>query len=323
MQCPSCTAVLPEEDVFCEVCGQRIAPAEPSEPAACPCGASAEEIGDDGFCGRCGHRARRPEDDHREVVLSPDCAGGSDRGLKHSRNEDRFAMQQAGGGYAMAVCDGVSSSKESELASFTVAENMSAMLAAALKSGALKDPENTMRNAIADSESKIMRILPSQWEHEPPSTTVVAALVAGMEATIAWVGDSRAYWISKAGSRALTKDHSWMNEVVADGEMTREQAEKSPKAHAITRWLGADAGENAKADVVRFAIPGPGYLLLCSDGLWNYAPEPEQLARLLYEAEAKAIEAIALVRSLIDFACMQGGHDNITAILLRVEAKRG
>jgi serine/threonine protein phosphatase PrpC len=147
----------------------------------------------------------------------------------------------------------------------------------------------------------------------PPSTTIVAAMVVDGTATLGWVGDSRAYWIADGTGRQLTSDHSWMNSVVSAGEMTPEQAARDPQAHAITRWLGADAGENSRADILHFPISAPGCLLLCTDGLWNYAPDPRQLAQLI-----QAPDALAAARSLVEFAIAQGGHDNITAILLRV-----
>ena len=128
MECPFCTTTLPDDDVFCEACGkplgQRVEQASPA--VCCPnCGAPPDEIADDGYCDRCGHLARRPASDHVEIALSPDFAGVSDRGRKHQRNEDRFAIGQAGDGYIMVVCDGVSSSTQSELASSAVAEHVS------------------------------------------------------------------------------------------------------------------------------------------------------------------------------------------------------
>jgi serine/threonine protein phosphatase PrpC len=318
MQCPRCAAALPDDDLFCETCGVRLGPSGelPAEPAVCACGAPASEIDDDGFCSRCGHRARRPATDHIETVLSPVFAAVSDRGLKHSRNEDRFGIRQ-NSGCACVVCDGVSSSRESELASSAVSETVADVLHAALQKGTISDTEAAMRRAIAAGEATLAAHPAHDANDNPPSTTVVAALVADETVTVGWVGDSRAYWIGAEGARQLTSDHSWMNAVVSAGEMTVEEAEKSPQAHAITRWLGADAGENSAADTAQFRIPGPGILLLCTDGLWNYAASPEAMARLVQEADGAGEDALAVARKLIEFAITQGGQDNITAIVLR------
>jgi serine/threonine protein phosphatase PrpC len=318
MECPYCTASLPDEDAFCEECGKPVHPpvAQPAPAASCPsCGAPPDEIAEDGYCDRCGHLARRPASDHVELVLSPDFVGVSDRGLKHQRNEDRFGMRQAGVGYVLVVCDGVSSSTQSELASSAVAEHVSQALESVLLRHSASSPERNMRVAIQEAQDALAAAT-AAGQSDPPSTTVVAALVNGVDVTIGWAGDSRAYWIAAGGeAQQLTADHSWMNEAVAAGVVSLEEASHSPNAHGITRWLGADAGDNARADVVHFRIPGPGYLLLCTDGLWNYAEDPAELCRLLEGAGSDP--PLDITRRLIDFANAQGGHDNITAVLLR------
>ncbi|MGA2597621.1 MAG: protein phosphatase 2C domain-containing protein [Bryobacteraceae bacterium] len=321
MQCPRCEAALPDDDLFCESCGTRLSSI--AEPAVCACGAAASEIDEDGFCSRCGHRARRPASDRMETALSPVYAAVSDRGLKHARNEDRFGIEEGGGGYACVVCDGVSSSRESELAASAVAGKVAESLARALKNGAISNREAIMRRAIAAGEAALAAHPARDAEDNPPSTTVVAAFVADGLATFGWVGDSRAYWIGTDGARQLTSDHSWVNTVVAAGELTAEEAEKSPQAHAITRWLGADAGENSAADTAQFTIPGAGILLLCTDGLWNYAATPAEMARIVHDAAGDGQEALAVARKLIEFGIAQGGHDNITAIVLRYEPRKG
>jgi serine/threonine protein phosphatase PrpC len=318
MQCPQCADELPDDDMFCEACGAPLSSS--AEPPACSCGARASEIDDDGYCSRCGRRARRPVTDHMEMALSVSCAAVSDRGLKHARNEDRFGVRQSGDGYALVVCDGVSSSRDSEQASSAVADVVSEILADALQSGPIVDGERAMRQAIAAGESALAAHPVRGGDDNPPSTTAVAALVADGWVTVGWVGDSRAYWIGPGGVRQLTSDHSWMNSVVSSGEMTAEEAAQRPEAHSITRWLGADAGENALADTAHFPMAGPGVLLLCTDGLWNYAATPEAIAERVHEANRDGAEALTVARDLVAFANSQGGHDNITAIVLRCGA---
>jgi serine/threonine protein phosphatase PrpC len=253
-----------------------------------------------------------------EVVLSPACAAVSDRGLKHPHNEDRFGIQQAGAGYALVVCDGVSASRDSELASAAVAERVSEWLAKALQNGAIRDRQSVMRQAIA-AGAAVLADHPARDESDnPPSTTVVAALVKDGHVTVGWVGDSRAYWIGPGGGQQLTHDHSWMNTVISSGEMTAEEAAQHAQAHAITRWLGADAGENSTADTAQFPIQPPGVLLLCTDGLWNYAPSSEAIAQVVHQSHRNGADALAVSRSLVEFANAQGGQDNITAIVLDV-----
>jgi len=88
----------------------------------------------------------------------------------------------------------------------------------------------------------------------------------------------------------------------------------SPQAHVITRWLGADLPEPVP-HVVSFTPPGPGALLVCSDGLWNYRPEAAGLAALLALPSALG-DPLAAASSLVRFAVEAGGMDNITVALI-------
>jgi len=98
----------------------------------------------------------------------------------------------------------------------------------------------------------------------------------------------------------------------------REEAETGPHAHSITRWLGRDAPDDLTPHLTTLAAT-PGWLLVCSDGLWNYRSEAEGLRALLRESLARVGDAPAdLARALVDFANEQGGRDNITVALARL-----
>jgi serine/threonine protein phosphatase PrpC len=152
----------------------------------------------------------------------------------------------------------------------------------------------------------------------PPSCTFVAAVVDSGRVVVGSVGDSRAYWLPDAGPpQALTTDDSWAAEQMATG-VPREVAETGPKAHAITRWLGVDAPDHTPRQT-GLTISAPGWLLLCSDGLWNYCSPAEDLADLVRAtAAATAGEPLATASALVDWANDQGGHDNITVALARL-----
>jgi serine/threonine protein phosphatase PrpC len=321
MLCPACSAEVPEDDSFCEACGTRVRAAL-AQTGGCACGADAEEIDEEGFCQGCGKRVRRPASDHIEQAISAAFAAVSDRGVKHDRNEDRCAIAEGesgfGVGHAMVVCDGVSGSRKSEVASAAVSEGVLASLVEAMRYGVL-DASAAMSAAIKAGMAELASRIAKATANDPPSTTVVAAMVLDGHVTVGWVGDSRAYWFDATGARQLTEDHSWINAVVAEGAMSAEQAEKSPLAHGITRWIGVDAGENAEADIVGFAVQGPGTLLLCSDGLWNYAQRPEAMAETLHQASANGEDALGTARRLVEFAIEKGGHDNITVAVMRLD----
>jgi serine/threonine protein phosphatase PrpC len=130
---------------------------------------------------------------------------------------------------------------------------------------------------------------------DTPACTYVSAVVTD-KVTIGWLGDSRAYWLDeRGGSVALTDD---------DAEFG---------SHAISAWLGADSGEPAPHTTV-FEPDGPGVVLLCSDGLWNYVDDPAELTALAFPdaPEAPFRAADRLVQKALD----SGGHDNVTVVLI-------
>jgi serine/threonine protein phosphatase PrpC len=273
----------------------------------------------DGFCSTCGYERVAPPGDYVEVVVSRRLAGVSDRGNIHPHNEDALALASDTSGDILVVCDGVSSSQHpAEAAAAAARATCAALLAGAGSTNG--DAQGLMEQAIRAAHAEVLAIPYSQTERDdPPETTIVAALRQGGRVTLGWVGDSRAYLIDSNGARLLTEDHSWVNEVVAAGLMTLAEALRSPQAHHITRTLGGPVGPSATGDepsVLTLNVPmEQGHLLLCTDGLWNYAQEPEQLARLLQRPPVGA-DALSVARVLIGFARSTRGHDNITAAVL-------
>jgi serine/threonine protein phosphatase PrpC len=151
------------------------------------------------------------------------------------------------------------------------------------------------RQAVREADRAVSDLEREADHGNPPACTYVSAVV-GADVTVAWLGDSRAYWLDERGTaRALTRDDA------AEG------------SHAIEAWLGADSGA-PEPHLIRFTPDGPGVVLVCSDGLWNYVEKAAELAAIaLPEALANPFGAAErLVRRALD----DGGHDNITAVLV-------
>jgi serine/threonine protein phosphatase PrpC len=325
MRCGACGLEQVEGNRFCEDCGASLAPAAGAgraAGAACPeCGAGAETADADGFCSRCGHERPAPERDRIEISLGPHLAGVSDRGKHHPRNEDFFALAADAHGDVLVVCDGVSSSQSPDVAAATAATTASAALDEALRSGGLSAPA-AVAAALRAADSALAA-LPRPWGNgqDPPETTIVLALRQQRALTVGWVGDSRAYLAGPGGGCLLTEDHSWVNEVVAAGLMTRARAVRAPQAHCVTRTLGGPVPGDEPA-LANFDLPdGSGYLILCSDGLWNEVPEPDTLAALV-RAQPAGIDALGVARALVAYALGRSGRDNITAAVLALGAGR-
>jgi serine/threonine protein phosphatase PrpC len=329
MHCPTCGIEAPSEHRYCTVCGALLVADSGAQSSAAgstvgctTCGAGPEEMDGEGFCSACGSRYYECARDHLEIALSSQLGGVTDRGLRHPSNEDALALAQVSdrAAYVLVVCDGVSSSQSADLASQAAADAACRALTEAIYGNAVS-AEAAMHAAVGAALMAV-RALPytDTLDRDPPSTTLVAALVCEGHATIGWLGDSRAYWIDADGARQLTHDDSWLNMVVAAGLMNLEEASRSEYAHAITRWLGADTDAAIEAAVVQIACSGAGVLLLCTDGLWSYAPELAHLAVLVQEAVAHTPDAMTVARHLVTFACAQGGRDNVTAAVLSLPA---
>jgi PPM family protein phosphatase len=317
MNCHQCGGEIAPDDRFCEECGVSLVP-NPSPQAienACQkCGAPPTKIDAERYCIECGFRQVESSNDTIELQSAPNLAGASDRGRRHHQNEDAIALKLiAPETYIIVVCDGVSSSQHPELASQAAVATCMQEIAAAITNG--NDPAVAIDLGVAAALQAVAKI-PSdpKLNIDPSSTTIVTAIVRDRIATIGWIGDSRAYWLAPDKSLQLTQDDSWLRDAIESGTYTPEEAEASPYAHAIVRWLGADTADDGKPHLMTFNIPTQGYLLLCTDGLWNYAPDPAYLYHTLQQAPT--LDSLAIVRHLINYANQQGGQDNITVGIL-------
>jgi serine/threonine protein phosphatase PrpC len=261
-----------------------------------------------------------PTPDHDEVDLGP-AAGVTDRGLRHLRNEDAMALgsEQTPDGLVVVavVCDGVSSSRRGAEASRAAAEAALPVLLDAVRAGG--DPAEASRAAVVAGRKGVAGL--GEPENERSATTYLSAVAAPADVTLCWLGDSRAYWLAAGQdeSAQLTHDDSVAGGMVEAGLATEEAAMALPHAHVLTRWLGGEAadldGDPSRAPhVEHYTPPGPGVLLICSDGLWNYLPESAELARL---ALPRALaDPLGAASDMVRFAVEAGGADNITAVLI-------
>jgi PPM family protein phosphatase len=319
IKCDRCGGIVSAGDRFCEECGASIGTKVnlPVLSDNCQkCGASPDRIDDDRFCEECGARQLPLAHDPIELQPTPELAGVSDRGNRHHHNEDAIALKIIDDRMAViVVCDGVSSSQHPELASQAAAAACVEAIERAIHLQVT--PNDAIERGIAAALAAVTKIpFDPTLQVDPSSTTIVAALVRDRIATIGWLGDSRAYWIAPEKSLQLTADDSWVREAIATGQISQAEAETSPHAHAITRWLGADTGDDDKPNLTTFTIPSAGYLLLCTDGLWNYAPAPSYIYHLIQQAATP--DPLVISRYLMKYANSQGGQDNITVGILGI-----
>ncbi|WP_341927967.1 protein phosphatase 2C domain-containing protein [Nocardioides psychrotolerans] len=288
-----------------------------------PCRSCGGSVGPDGYCEQCGTKAPSERDHFREAPAAW-VAGVCDRGIRHTRNEDAMALSAsatAGERAVLVVLDGVSSSLDSDVASLAGARAARDHLRSPLPQG-MGTPDGRLAavtkvftDTVAVANAAVIAATAPDSPNPASATFVVAVLEHGL-VSYANVGDSRAYWLPDGGPGVqLSEDDSVAQQMIAAG-ISRTQAETSPQAHAITKWLGRDARDLAPR-VGQLRLTEPGWLLVCSDGLWNYASEPEALQAQVRISGATDPAALAL--ALTDFANAQGGIDNITVTLARVD----
>ena len=315
-QCAACGEPVGAADSFCEACGAELAPilisdGESTGPGTCSFCLSSR-VTADGYCESCGLRVPRGRD-HTELNLGL-LAGVTDRGLRHHRNEDAMALAtattEAGPVLVAVVCDGVSSSARADEASLAAVRAAARVLLTAARIG--EDPLIASPEAVQAAIAAVAGLTGPPGDS--PAATFVSAVLTSQAATVCWLGDSRAYWLAdgaRSASEQLTKDDSVAEEMVAAG-IGAAEAHASAQAHVVTRWIGADLSDPAP-HVRRFEPPGPGALLLCSDGLWNYQPDAAGLAGLALPAAPT--DPLGAAHALASFAIDAGGADNVTVVL--------
>jgi serine/threonine protein phosphatase PrpC len=281
----------------------------------------------DGYCERCGLRQPTGRD-HAELELDGGTAGVTDRGLRRSRNEDAMALLATGTQTVVVVCDGVGSSPRADEASAAAVETASAALARGVST---EEAFGLASRAVGKLATSV---------DDAPACTYVSAVVEGGRITLAWAGDSRAYWLS-TGPRPTKTDPSADTQPVATdpptgtrpveaeastdtrpvgvvpaaairpavtGQVVGTQLTEDDAAPTgeITAWLGADYGD-VRPHVRVLEPETPGLLLVCSDGLWRY------LDGYTFPSTGSPLD---MARAMLRHALDSGGQDNVTIVLI-------
>ena len=248
---------------------------------------------------------------------------GQSIGKQREHNEDcLFALSIAIGGETSSyplglfvVADGMGGHQYGEVASSTAARTLAGYLLKHFHPY-LVNPSTSMDESIQDlMRSAINEAQRAVTQAAPGSgTTLTAALVLGQQVTIGHVGDSRAYAIHPyGGGEALTRDHSLVKRLEELGQISSEEAAIHPQRNVLYRALGQ--GEVLEPDIFTAPFPQPGYLLLCSDGLWSVLSDSN-----LFTIVASAKDLQGACQSLVAAANEAGGPDNISVIVVQLIA---
>ncbi|MBV5337315.1 MAG: Stp1/IreP family PP2C-type Ser/Thr phosphatase, partial [Deltaproteobacteria bacterium] len=240
-----------------------------------------------------------------------------------SHNEDSILLEPALNLYAVA--DGMGGHKGGEYASRICLDTMRDYLLMAAKGhaplvgdrdAAHSEAVNLLGSAVRFANRAVFEAAFSKPEWLGMGTTIVALTVNDAKVSLAHVGDSRAYLLRQGTFQQITQDHSWVEEQVRAGLMSRDEALFAKGRNVLTRAIGQE--EVVLVDLNELELQAGDRLLLCSDGLYGMVAD-EEIAALI--SVAKNPEEAC--RELVACANGRGGRDNISVILLTAGEKKG
>jgi len=251
--------------------------------------------------------------------MAPTAAGRTDVGRVRTNNEDSLLIDDTLGLYIVA--DGMGGHSAGEVASRTACEVVQreiggltkprARFEQSGKSGDLKALCRAVSAAMTTACKAIFKMAQKNPELAGMGCTCTLMWVLPHnKGILGHIGDSRLYVLRNRRIHQLSEDHSFVNELLKRGAITKAQAKNHPQGNVLSRAMGPQP--SVPMDTMAFDIDAGDVYLLCSDGLTHYYPEPEEMA-----AELLAADQQAGVDALIDRALERGGHDNTTAISLR------
>ncbi len=244
------------------------------------------------------------------AASSLDCGMRSHPGRDPEKqvNEDAGFHRMTPLGYLAVVCDGMGGhaggQEASNLAVETIAREFD-------RAGPQDDVKEVLRRSIELANAAV-HALGHATPRARPGSTVVAIVASEAGVDVAHVGDSRVYRVHGTSIEPVTRDHSAVQQLVDAGVLTYEQAKVHPEANKITRALGM--AESVEVEVARTALPyAPGdTFVLCSDGLSDLV-EPRDILGIVTQGAPQQAAG-----QLVELANARGGHDNITAVVLRL-----
>lgn len=236
----------------------------------------------------------------------------SDIGLKRAINEDRAAYFKRPDGYELAlVADGMGGHNAGDVASDMAMKQMETVFlqAEAHHFESTTSKKDWLQQAVEQLNTTIYDYSLSHEDCKGMGTTFIAVLIEQNHCLISHVGDSRVYYFFDEGAKQVTKDHSYVNVLVENGEISEEEALTHPKKNFILKAVGTE--ETIEPDFYELELAPQSYLLVCSDGLSNKLSVPEMASIITFpdSMEEKG-------QKLVKLANASGGEDNISLVLL-------
>ncbi len=238
--------------------------------------------------------------------------GITDVGAVRQQNQDSYYIEQVEPDMGLGlVCDGMGGARAGNVASRLAVETFRDTAHGQTQDQWRGEPEALLHFAAEQANQAVWYRAGIDPDCRGMGTTMVAALVIGETAYLLNIGDSRAYLVREDGISRITRDHSVVEDLVARGDITPEQARQHPQKNLITRALGAE--EKVRADLYRQKVAPGDTLLLCSDGLINVVTDQEILYEVIHGGAHENC-----CRRLLDIALSRGAPDNVTVVLMQM-----
>lgn len=236
--------------------------------------------------------------------------GITDRGKVRRQNQDAFYEWSDGEGALILVCDGMGGAKAGNVASALAGQAFIENIC----HHANREVRTRMRDALEDANTAVYRRALEDENCSGMGTTLVAAYAQNGQAYLINVGDSRAYFLSGGTARQITRDHSYVEELVRSGQITRAAARTHPNKNIITRALGT--APDLIGDLFVEPMEPGDRILLCSDGLSNVVTD-EELGNVSQEEPS----IVSCCTRLVQLALDRGAPDNVTVAMLEYPPK--
>ncbi|MNO21914.1 Serine/threonine phosphatase stp [compost metagenome] len=235
----------------------------------------------------------------------------SDVGRVRSVNEDSTWVGNLENGYTLAiVADGMGGHQAGDTASRLTVETIVQQLSSLPPGLSSDDCGEKLKEAILRSNQIVFKEASEHEEFRSMGTTVVAVLIGEREGMIGHIGDSRVYKFSKGTMVQLTDDHSLVNELLKNKQISQQEANVHPHRNVVTRALGTDP--EVVVDMYPVTLEIGDILLLCSDGLSNYVT----LEQMTHTLGSDALTLNDRADRMLQYALTAGGDDNISVVLL-------
>ena len=237
-------------------------------------------------------------------------SSATDIGLLREKNQDScIALRNGSGDLLALVCDGIGGSNAGEIAS---AKAISYFEREFPKTGpfkSLKDAKDQLDRMVKMANSYVFELSKSDYHYRGMGTTLTGILITSFGNLSINLGDSRVYGFVDGKCFHLTSDHTLVNRMLENGEITYEESLNHPKRHYLLRALGVCG--YAETDIHK--VKDMDYYLVCSDGLHGYVEEKQILS--IVTDESLSVER--KTKELVNLALLKGGYDNITVVLIR------